>query len=76
MLKGENRLSVFQNRLLRRIFKPKRNEATEELTNLCNEETHSLLCSPVIKEIKLKRMIWTRQAAHAEETRSTYKILV
>jgi hypothetical protein len=37
-LREERRLQVFENRVLRRIFGPKRDEVTGECRNLCNEE--------------------------------------
>jgi hypothetical protein len=50
-LREEHRLRVFEKRVLRRIFGPKRNEVTEECRKLHNEE----LC--IIRMIKLKRMM-------------------
>jgi hypothetical protein len=47
-LREERRLRVFVNRLLRRIFGPKRDEVTDEWRKLCNEELNDLDCSPVI----------------------------
>jgi hypothetical protein len=43
-LREENRLRVFENRVRRRIFGPKRDEVTEEQRKLHNEELH-ILCS-------------------------------
>jgi hypothetical protein len=45
-LSEEHRLRVFENRLLRRIFGPKRDEVTGEWRRLHNEELHDLYCSP------------------------------
>jgi hypothetical protein len=48
---------VFENRVLRRIFGPKRDEVTGELRKLHNEELHNLHSSPdIIRKIKLRRM--------------------
>jgi hypothetical protein len=44
-----NRLRVFENRILRRIFGPKRDEVTGEWRKLHNEELHNLYSSPDIK---------------------------
>jgi hypothetical protein len=52
-LRREHRLRVFDNRVLRRIFRPKRDEVTEEWRNLHNEELHDLYFSPnVIRATK------------------------
>jgi hypothetical protein len=51
------RLRMFQNRMLRTIFRPKRNEMTGGWTKLHNEELHNLYSSPsVIRIIKSRRM--------------------
>jgi hypothetical protein len=47
-LREEHRLSVFENRVLRRIFGPKRDEVTGEWRKLHNEELHNLYSSPYI----------------------------
>jgi uncharacterized membrane protein len=48
-----HRLRVFENRVLRRIFGPKRDEVTGELRKLHNEELHILYSSPdIIRQIK------------------------
>ena len=47
-LREEHRLRVFENRVLRRIFGPKRVEVTGEWTKLHNEELNDLYCSPNI----------------------------
>jgi hypothetical protein len=56
-LREEQRLGVFENRVLRRIFGPKRDEATGEWRRLHNEELNDLYSSPNITGvIKSKRM--------------------
>ena len=55
-LREKCRLKVFENRVLRRIFGPKREEVTGELRNLHNDELNDLYCSPSIK-IKISRTI-------------------
>jgi len=45
-MRGERRLRVSENRVLRRIFGPKRDEVTEELRKLHNKELNGLYCSP------------------------------
>jgi hypothetical protein len=50
---------VFKNRVVRRIFDPKRNEVTRDLGKLHNEELHNLYYSPnMIRMIKSRRMRW------------------
>jgi hypothetical protein len=50
-LREEHRLRVFENRVLRRISGPKRNEVTGEWRKLLNEELHDLYSSPSIIRI-------------------------
>jgi hypothetical protein len=58
-LREEQRLRVFENRVLRRIFGPKRDEATGEWKTLHNEELNDLYSSPnIIRVIKSRRMRW------------------
>jgi hypothetical protein len=55
----EHRLRVFENRVLRRIFGLKRDEATGEWRKLHNEELRDLYSSPsIIRIIKSRRMRW------------------
>jgi hypothetical protein len=55
---------VFENRVLRRIFGPKRDEATEEWRRLHNEELNDLYSSPnIIRVIKSRRMGWAGHVA-------------
>jgi hypothetical protein len=76
-LREEQRLRVFENRALRRIFRPKRDEATGEWRRLHNEELHDLYSSPnIIRVIKSRRMRWARHVARMGEKRDAYGILV
>jgi hypothetical protein len=53
MLREEHRLRVFENRVLRRIFGPKRYEVTGEWRKLHNEEVYNLYSSPdIIRQVK------------------------
>jgi len=59
-LREEHRLRVFENRVLKRMFGPKRDEVTRECRKLHNDELNNLYSSPniawVIKVIKSRRM--------------------
>ena len=57
-LREERRLRVFVNRVLRRIFGPKRDEVTREWRKLHNEEPNELYCSPDIIRFIKSRMRW------------------
>jgi hypothetical protein len=53
-LREEHRLRVFENKVLRRIFEPKRDEVMGGWRKLHNEDLHDLCCSPsIIKIMKL-----------------------
>jgi hypothetical protein len=63
-LREEYRLRVFENRVLRRIFGPKRDEVTGEWGKLHSEELHNLYSSPdIIRHIKSRRMRWEEHVA-------------
>jgi len=73
----ERRLKVFENRVLRRIFGPKRDEVTGKWRKLHNEELNELYCSPnIVWVIKLRRMRWAGQVVHIGERRGIYRVLV
>jgi len=56
---------VFENRVLRRIFGPKRDEVTGEGRNLHEEELNDLYCSPnIFRVIKSIKMRWAGHVAH------------
>ena len=58
-LKEERRLRVFENRMLMRIFGPKRDAVTGEWRKLHNEELNGLYSSPnIVRAIKSRRMRW------------------
>jgi hypothetical protein len=76
-LKEEHRLRVFENRVLSRIFGPKRDEVTGEWRKLRNEELHNLYSSPdIIRQVKSRRMRWAGHVARMGKERKVYKILV
>jgi hypothetical protein len=68
---------VFDNRVLRRIFGPKRDEVRGEWRRLHNEELNDLYSSPnIIRLIKSRRMMWVGHVASMGEGRVAYRILV
>jgi hypothetical protein len=70
---------VFENRVLKRIFGPKRDEVKEDWRKLHKEELHNLYASPnIIRMIKSRRMIWAWHVARMgeEEKKTAYRILV
>jgi hypothetical protein len=72
----EHRLRVFENRVLRRIFGPKRDE-DRSWRKLHNDEIHSLYPSPnIIGAIKSRKMKWVGHVARMGEGRSVYRVLV
>jgi hypothetical protein len=76
-LREEHRLRVFENRVLRRIFGPKRDEVTGEWRKLHSEELYSLYSSPdIIRQVKSRRMRWTGHVVRMGEERKVYKVLV
>ena len=76
-LREERRLRVFENRVLRKIFGPKRDEVTREWRKLHNEELNDLYSSPnIVRVIKLRIMIWAGHVARVGERRGVYRVLV
>jgi hypothetical protein len=71
-----NRLRVSENRVLRRIFGPKREE-DGSWRKLHNDEIHSLYSSPnIVRVIQSRRMRWAGHVARMGEGRGVYRILV
>jgi hypothetical protein len=76
-LREQHRLRVFENRVLRRIFGPRRVEVTGEWSKLHNEELRDLYFSPsIIRIMKSRRMRWARHVTRMEEQRNVYRLLV
>jgi hypothetical protein len=76
-LREEHRLRVFENRVLRRIFGPKRDEVTGGWRKLHSEDLHNLYSSPsIIRMIKSRWMRWARHVAGMREKSNAYRILV
>jgi hypothetical protein len=68
---------VFENRVLRRTFGPKRDGVTGEWRRLNNEELNDLYSWPnIIRVIKSRRMRWAGHVARMGEGRGAYRILV
>jgi hypothetical protein len=73
-LREEHRLRVFENRVLRRIFGPNREEVSGGRRRLHNEQPHNLHASPNTATVfEARRMRWVDQMLGM---RNTYKILV
>jgi hypothetical protein len=69
-LREECRLRVFENRVLRKIFGPRRGE-DESWRKLHNDELHNLYSSPnIVRVVKSRRMRWVGHVAHMGEGRS------
>ena len=74
-MREKRRLRVFENRVLRRIFGPKRDEVKREWRKLHNEELNDLYFSPnIIRVIKSRRMRWAVHVAHMGERRDIYRV--
>ena len=68
---------MLANRVLRKIFGPRRNDVTEECRKLHNEELYDLHCSPhLLLVIKSRRTRWVEHVARMGESRRAYKVLV
>jgi hypothetical protein len=68
---------VFENRVLRRIFGPKRDEETGEWRKLHSDKLHILYSSQnIIRQIKSRRMRWAGHVARMGEERKIYEVLV
>jgi hypothetical protein len=76
-VREEHKLRVFENRVLRRIFGPKRDGVTGGWRKLPNEELHNLYSSPgIIRIIMSRTMRWTGHLTRMGEKRNLYRLLV
>jgi hypothetical protein len=73
----ERRLRVFEKRVLRRMFGPKRDEVTGEWRKLHNEELNGLFSlHNIVRVTKSRRMRWARHVTRMGEGRGVYRVLV
>jgi hypothetical protein len=76
-LKEERRLRVFENRVLRGVFGPKRDEVTAEWRKLHNEELNNMYPLPsIVRVVKSRRMRWVGHVARIGEKRGVHRVLV
>jgi hypothetical protein len=77
ILKEEHKLRVFENRVLRRTFGPKRDEVTGQRRKMHSGEVHNLYSSPdIVRQIKSRRMRWAGHVARKGAGRNVYRVLV
>jgi hypothetical protein len=68
---------VFENRVLRKVFGPKRDEATGEWRKLHNKELNDLYSLPnIVRVVKSRRMRWAGHVARMGEDRGVHMVLV
>jgi hypothetical protein len=76
-LREKRRLRMFENRVLRRVFGPKRDEVTGERRKLHNEELNDLYSLPnIVRVVKSRRMRWAGHVARVGEDRGVHTVLV
>ena len=76
-LREERRLRVFENRVLKIVFGPKRDEVTGEWRKLHNEELSDLYSLPnIVRVVKSRRMRWAGHVARLGPGRGVHRVLV
>jgi hypothetical protein len=76
-LREECRLRVFENRVLMRVFGPKRDEVTGKWRKLHKEELNGLYFLPnIVRVVNLRRMRWAGPVARMGEDRGVHWVLV
>ena len=76
-LREEHRLRVFENKVLRKIFRAKKDEITGEWRKLHNAGLHALYSSPnIIRTLKSRRLRWAGYVARTEQSTNAYRVLV
>jgi hypothetical protein len=73
-LREDDRVRVFENRVLGRISGPKKDEVTGDRRKLHNQELYKFYSSSnIIRMIKLRRMIWAGRVERMAEKRNAYR---
>ena len=76
-LREDHMLRVLENRVLRKIFGPKRDEVTGEWRRLHNEEFNDLYCSPnIIRVTESRRVRWAGHVGRMGERRGAFRVFV
>jgi len=76
-LREERKLRVFENRVLRKMFGPRRDEVPGDWRRLHNDELNDLYSTPnIVRVIKSRRMRWAGHVARIGEERGMYRVLV
>jgi hypothetical protein len=77
ILGEERRLKVFENRVLRRVFGPRRDDVKGEWRKLHNDELNDLYSLPnMVRVVKSRRMRWAGHVARMGEERGVHRVLV
>jgi hypothetical protein len=75
LVREKSRLRVFENRVLRRIFEPKREQVTWKSRKIYNEELTFLYSSPNISRvINSRRIRWAGHATRMGQRRGVYRV--
>ena len=76
-LREERRLRVFENRVVRRVFGPKRNEVTGEWRKIHIEKLNDLYSLPsIVRVVKSRRIKWAGHVARMGEGKGVHRVLV
>jgi hypothetical protein len=76
-LREERRFRVLENRVLRRVFRPKRDEVTGEWRKLHKDELNDLYSlSNIVRVVKSRRMRWAGHVARMGEDSGVHRVLV